>query len=1031
MITIYAPNATDFSTLGLGALAPYEVTIEEQAGGLYELSMAHPMDEAGKWLNIGVGCIVKAPAPVRETPLAVENDGEIPAEPTVVTRRIYKVRTNTGANLHLRQGPSTSTRILSKYRPGTEVVVLSQANGWGKVIVRTNGASGYMSMEYLTWVRDETETIQGDAPAPERVIYPAQSRAQLFRIVSVERDAAEREVRVTARHIFYDLLGNVVKDEYKPEGVAANTVVGQLFGRALNPHGMDVHCQAVGSVTGDYTRRGLVECLLDPDDGVLAQTGARLLRDNFDLWLLPDLARETGVTIRHGKNLLGATLTTDADSVVTRIIPVGQTSDGKPLLLDGQIYVDSPRINDYPVICAQAVEYDVKVGQEGIGNASQARAKLRELAEADFAENGVDLPTVGLDVDFVALGETEEYRRYADLQAVHLYDTVRVVAKGAGIDAAVRVTGYKWDALGRRYEGVTLGEIKDLKATVYGYQLSNQSVKTVKIANGAIGSAQLRDLAVQYAHINTAAVEQLSANSITALKAYIAEIVSGSVTTDELYAGIASIALAQITTANIENANIDWAEIGTLSADIAAIAKAHLTDADIDWAQIANLTSAVAQIAQAKIGEAVIDGAQITDGSITNAKIENAAIDTAKIALGAITTALIATGAVGTAQIADGSITDAKIVSLNADVITAGTLSVDRLLLKGADGLFVAINATDEGLTSQELSQEEYQSAISGTVLVARSVTADKLAAKSITANEIASGTITASELAAGSVTAEKIAAGSVTTSHVAAGFGQALDISSNSQIQLIAGEVQDAQSAASAAQSAAGSAQTAAEENAQDIAALTTRVSSAEQKITPTAIVSTVRESAQYASDLAGKASTAAVESAQSAAEAAQGAASSAQSTANSAQSAADNAQSAAEAAQSTADSAQSAASAAQSTADSAQSAASTAQSAVTQQAGRIDAVITEAMELEGRVQTLEFGVCVDAQGVTLRASQNPRYALFLDEDSLDIRQDGVTIASFAYNELWTQAARVRDYLQLGNYTIRKSADGGLAFVI
>ena len=420
MITIYAPNATDFSTLGLGALAPYEVSIEEQAGGLYELSMAHPMDEAGKWLNIGVGCVVKAPAPVRETPLAVENDGEIPAEPTVVTRRIYKVRTNTGANLHLRQGPSTSTRILSKYRPGTEVVVLSQANGWGKVIVRTNGASGYMSMEYLTWVRDETETIQGDAPAPERVIYPAQSRAQLFRIVSVERDAAEREVRVTARHIFYDLLGNVVRDEYRPEGVAANTVVGQLFGRALNPHGMDVYSQAVGSVTGDYTRRGLVECLLDPDDGVLAQTGARLLRDNFDLWLLPDLARETGVTIRHGKNLLGATLTTDADSVVTRIIPVGQTSDGKPLLLDGQIYVDSPRINDYPVICAQAVEYDVKVGQEGIGNASQARAKLRELAEADFAENGADLPAVGLDVDFVALGETEEYKDYADLQAVHL-----------------------------------------------------------------------------------------------------------------------------------------------------------------------------------------------------------------------------------------------------------------------------------------------------------------------------------------------------------------------------------------------------------------------------------------------------------------------------------------------------------------------------------------------------------------------------------------------------------------------------------
>ena len=798
MITIYAPDAVDFSTLGLGALAPYECVVEEQAGGMYELTMTHPMDGAGKWLNIGVGCIVKAPAPVRETPLADEDaDGEIPAEPVTVTRKIYKVQTNTGANLHLRQGPSTSTKILSKYRPGTEVVVLSQANGWGQVIVRASGATGYMSMQYLVYVRDETETIAGDAPSPERVVYPVQSRMQLFRIYKVERDAAEREVRVEARHIFYDLLGNVVKNEYAPEGVAADAVVAGLFERALNPHGFAVHSQLGGTVTGEYTRRGLVECLLDPDDGVVPQAGARLIRDNFDVWLLPDMERETGVTIRHGKNLLGATLTTDWDSLVTRIIPVGQDKEGKPLLLEGTTYMDSPHIGDYPVICAQAVEYDVKIGQDGIDNAAQARAKLTELAEADFADNGVDLPTVGLDVDFVALGETEEYRQYADLEAVHLYDTVRVIAKSAGIDAAVRVTGYKWDALGRKYESVTLGEITDLKTTVYGYELQRGSVKSIKIAPGAVGSAQLRELAVQYAHINTAAVEQLSANSITALKAYIHELVAESITTDQLYADIATIALAQITTANIEKANIDWAQIGTLVADVAEIAKAHLGDADIDWAQIENLTATVAEIAKVEIGEAVIDGAQITDGTITNAKIENAAIDTAKIALGAITTALIATGAVGTAQIADGSITDAKIVSLNADVINAGTLSVDRLLLKGPDGLFVAINATDEGLTSEQLSQEEYQSAISGTVLVARSVTADKIAAKSITANEIAAGAITTAELAAESVDASKIKAGSITTSHVAANFGETLDISSNKQVEIIAGNVQQAQETA------------------------------------------------------------------------------------------------------------------------------------------------------------------------------------------------------------------------------------------
>ena len=66
MVTIYAPDATDFSTLGLGALAPYECVIGEQAGGMYTLALTHPMDTAGKWLYIAPGCIVKAPAPVRE-----------------------------------------------------------------------------------------------------------------------------------------------------------------------------------------------------------------------------------------------------------------------------------------------------------------------------------------------------------------------------------------------------------------------------------------------------------------------------------------------------------------------------------------------------------------------------------------------------------------------------------------------------------------------------------------------------------------------------------------------------------------------------------------------------------------------------------------------------------------------------------------------------------------------------------------------------------------------------------------------------
>ena len=74
-----------------------------------------------------------------------------------------------------------------------------------------------------------------------------------------------------------------------------------------------------------------------------------------------------------------------------------------------------------------------------------------------------------------------------------------------------------------------------------------------------------------------------------------------------------------------------------------------------------------------------------------------------------------------------------------------------------------------------------------------------------------------------------------------------------------------------------------------------------------------------------------------------------------------------------------------------------------------------------------LEFGVQVGTDGVRLGASDSD-YSMLLDGDSLDIRQNQSVVASFAHNKMWTQAAQVRDYLLLGNYVLRKSADSGLA---
>lgn len=144
-----------------------------------------------------------------------------------------------------------------------------------------------------------------------------------------------------------------------------------------------------------------------------------------------------------------------------------------------------------------------------------------------------------------------------------------------------------------------------------------------------------------------------------------------------------------------------------------------------------------------------VTASKLAADSVTADKIKAGAITANKIAAKTITadSGIIDNGAIGTAQIADGSITSAKIVSLDADVIKTGTLSAERIVLVGDDGIIYKLNATSSGLSLSELSKEQYKNYINGTVIVAKSITAAQIAAETITANEILAGTITTKQI--------------------------------------------------------------------------------------------------------------------------------------------------------------------------------------------------------------------------------------------------------------------------------------------
>ena len=208
-------------------------------------------------------------------------------------------------------------------------------------------------------------------------------------------------------------------------------------------------------------------------------------------------------------------------------------------------------------------------------------------------------------------------------------------------------------------------------------------------------------------------------------------------------------ASAALTYATIQNLDASNARISAIEADYLTATNAALT-----YATISNLDAATARIS-------TIEADYLT---ATTAAVTYATVNLANVVAGSIKTAMIDTGAVQTAQIADGSITDAKIVTLTANKITAGTLSVERLEIRGSNtSLVYALNNITGALQSQNVNT------INGEVLTQRTVTADRIVANAITANEIAAGTITGNEIAANTITAAKIAASTITGNEIAA----------------------------------------------------------------------------------------------------------------------------------------------------------------------------------------------------------------------------------------------------------------------
>lgn len=464
MICIYDPMDKEFNGYGLGILHPQSCKVSEVAGGLYELEITMPITTDDRWMLLCDSAVIRAPVPCVATPRLqlLEYAG---VEGMAVHRVVFGSNTLASARYLTIWAQSTrKSAALCTVPEFTELITTGETDHDGEwaQFITPDGICGWAMLYYTEYVREyKVEEASGE------VIAPRQIRDQLFRIYAISQGIDGKTITARARHISYDQLYNPMESVILEAPTPATTASEMLMGALeRQDHGFRVLTNLTGRVTGAWNCVNGVSMLLDPEHGLASMLRARVVRDNYDIFLLENTPEEVGYKIRYGRNLIGVGVDISDDAVYTRFVPLGKDSSGKLIRLP-EGYVDSPHVEEYPIprikmwqvpgaqVGGKVVQED---GSTGTLDEAGVYALMRQAAAAEI-NAGEDELQCNVQVMFIDLGRTVEFSHFKALQTVSLYDWVTVLHGPHAIEIHMQVASYEFDCLTQRYTSLALGDV--------------------------------------------------------------------------------------------------------------------------------------------------------------------------------------------------------------------------------------------------------------------------------------------------------------------------------------------------------------------------------------------------------------------------------------------------------------------------------------------------------------------------------------------------------------------------------------------
>lgn len=278
-------------------------------------------------------------------------------------------------------------------------------------------------------------------------------KAQPFRVFKITRPIGG-VVKIYAVHLSYDLSGIPVAP------FAANDCPSALNGLKSNSmiaNPFEVWTDISGSGKYKQNSPASFRSRLAGTDGSILDSfgkGAELEFDRLTVKVHQNRGRDNGVTIRYGKNLTDLKQQESIENVRTGVIAYWYKEENNTQdVIVGEIqylenHADYPKENIHVLDCS--ADFEKKPDKQ----------QLNTRAKQYIKANNIGVPKVSIDVSFIQLWQTEEYKNIVSLERVSLCDTVHVVFDKLGVNAVAKVIKTEFDVLNERYIKITLGEAR-------------------------------------------------------------------------------------------------------------------------------------------------------------------------------------------------------------------------------------------------------------------------------------------------------------------------------------------------------------------------------------------------------------------------------------------------------------------------------------------------------------------------------------------------------------------------------------------